>query len=207
MVDGAINAAAHLEAHSAQAKHAQRVQQDTVASAMRLGATLTDLTNWTAVEMERLNDTATAVYHDIVSAGRFHGAALHASRWNEWYTSAIIWSVQLVLGGTFRCLLSFDFRVSRIISCLSSKTARNGLHTNAASRSLRRRVLTIRLVSSSHQPFLNDGTSQRVSIYCTKTSNVSLLNLPKSITFLLFSLRKKISSVAVPSLRYASNLC
>ena len=92
-----------LDEHADQAKLASRVQLETTDAAEQLGKVLADMTTFTHLEMERINDTANAMHDQWLAAAGMQFSVMDWRQWSEW-THAFCSLLQVIFRGE-NCLL------------------------------------------------------------------------------------------------------
>ncbi|KAI0797221.1 hypothetical protein BC629DRAFT_1502302 [Irpex lacteus] len=86
-----------LDSHVDQAVLASRIQAETTDAAGRLGEALTNMITYTYAEMEKINDTATAVHSQWLAAGSTHSFV----DWRHW-SDQVLYTTQWLLQVLFR---------------------------------------------------------------------------------------------------------
>ncbi len=93
------DAANVLGSYTESATLAQEVQHTATLATAELAQTLTRMSDYTQLEMVKMNDTATKMREDILAGSRFYGIDSLWTGGEAWLKSATTWLLKASLGG------------------------------------------------------------------------------------------------------------
>lgn len=93
------DAATLLGSYTESATFAQEVQQTATLATAELAQTLTRMSDYTQLEMIKMNDTATKMREEMLAGNHFSGIDSLWTNGEAWLKDAATWLLRVLLGG------------------------------------------------------------------------------------------------------------